>query len=66
MLVIFLPKEKEKNGRGGGEIFGRPCGHNFGHPLDRKQTLFQVWPNQLIEGYDVAEWRRAGEVGLTL
>ena len=30
---IFLKKKEKKN-------CGRPTGHNFGHPLDRKQTFF--------------------------
>ena len=25
---------------------GRPSGHNFGQPLDRKQTFFKEWPKQ--------------------
>ena len=36
--LFFLPKEK-------GVFFcGRLSGHNFGHPLDRKQTIFLGWP----------------------
>ena len=31
---IFLPKKKKCQKK------GRPTGHNFGHPLDRKQTFF--------------------------
>ena len=32
---IFLPLKKNVN-----EKCGRPTGHNFGHPLDRKQNFF--------------------------
>ena len=34
--IIFLPP---KHGRK--RFCGRPTGHNFGHPLDRKQTFFK-------------------------
>ena len=34
--VIFSQKKKKKK-----KIGGRPSGHYFGHPLDRKQTFFK-------------------------
>ena len=37
ILTIFLSKKK-KNGKK--RFCGRPTGHNSGHPLNRKQTLF--------------------------
>ena len=30
----------------GGKKSGRPTGHNFGHPLDRKQTFFCGQPEK--------------------
>ena len=41
---IFLSKGGGKSGGGGN--CGRPSGHNFGHPLDRKQTFF-LWTASL-------------------
>ena len=40
------PPQKKKNGEKNGEKnnCGRPTGHNFSHPLDRKQTFFYGQP----------------------
>ena len=44
---IFLQKEKKKKtGKKG--FCGRPTGHNFDYPLDRKQTFFLGWPGVCI------------------
>ena len=37
-FIIFLPKKKKGNKK---LILRPPPGHNFGHPLDRKQTFFK-------------------------
>ena len=39
IFIIFLPKMKDKNE--GQKNCSHRTGHNFGHPLDRKQTLFK-------------------------
>ena len=46
---IFLPNKTKKYGGGGGDC-GRPTGHNYGHPLDRKQTLFFCGQPQVGRG----------------
>ena len=40
-ISSFSYQKKKKRGGGGGRFCGRPAGHNFGHPLDRKQTFFK-------------------------
>ena len=42
--VFFLPKKKRKE-REKQKSCGCPNGHNFGHPLDRKQTFLRVASN---------------------
>ena len=37
-------KEKKKN-------CGRATGHNFCHPLDRRQTFFLGWPDPSCDNY---------------
>ena len=38
LLLLFSYQNKEK--RETKRFCGRPTGHNFGYPLDRKQTFF--------------------------
>ena len=40
--IIFLLKKKKRGKKE--RNCGRPSGHNFGHPLYRKQTFFKGWP----------------------
>ena len=43
---IFSPKNTHTQRREKKRTFsGRPTGHNFGHPLDRKQTFFHGQPD---------------------
>ena len=42
--TIFTYPPTKMRAEGGGGICGRLTGHNFGHPLDRKQIFFYGQP----------------------